>query len=159
MNRLVLTDDLLTGSAAIDAQHNQLFAWGNRLLFDLGESPEPDEFRRVMRFLFTYIEYHFMAEEDLMERTSHEGHLRHRESHAAFRAEIQAISRELVIKGQSRFLLARVHLLLSDWFPQHIRYWDGRLAAALRARNLEEGLRSAQALRADGVDVEEPEPI
>ena len=131
MLRLELTDDLLTGNTEIDRQHRELFAWGNRILFPESPQDESKAFRHGMRFLAGYVREHFAAEEAAMRSAMLPGFEKHRTEHRRFRAELRQLVVQAKAGGVDRTVQVRLHFLLNDWFVQHLRYWDKRLATAL----------------------------
>ncbi len=131
MQRLEISDDLLTGHPEIDKQHRELFEWGNRILFPDSPVDEARAFRHGMRFLAGYVREHFSAEESAMRTAMLPGLERHRAEHKRFREELRQLVRQAKTQGVDRSAQVRLHFLLSDWFVQHLRYWDKKLAAAL----------------------------
>ncbi len=132
MQRLELSDDLLTGHPEIDRQHRELFAWGNRILFPDNPAEESKVFRHGVRFLAQYVREHFAAEEGAMRSAMLPGFERHRAEHQRFRGELRKLVKDVKAQGVDHGAYARLHFLLGDWFVQHLRYWDARLAQALR---------------------------
>ena len=63
MHRFEFEPDLETGNVDIDSQHQTLFAMANEILFSRELEQSPQQFRRAMTFLFSYLEYHFASEE------------------------------------------------------------------------------------------------
>jgi hemerythrin len=139
LQRLELTDDLLTGNAEIDRQHGELYAWGNRILFPGDSQEESQAFRHGLRFLARYAREHFAAEEAAMRAATLPGLEQHQAQHRRFRDELEQLRAQARRDGSSRPLQLRLHFLLSDWFVQHLRYWDRKLATALQ----EEGQATA----------------
>lgn len=132
MMQLELTDDLLTGDPDIDRQHRELFNLGNRVLFPERGGEDPREPRHALRFLASYVREHFAAEEAVMRSALLPGLERHQAEHRRFRDELHALVTQAKASGVDRAVQVRLHFLLSDWFVQHLRYWDRRLAEALR---------------------------
>jgi hemerythrin len=129
---LELTDDLLTGNAEIDRQHRELFEQGNRMLFPTDARDEARAFRHGMRYLASYVREHFAAEESAMRKAMLPGLERHRAEHQRFRGELRQIVVDAKAGGVDRSMQVRLHFLLTDWFAQHLRYWDKQLAEGLR---------------------------
>ena len=128
----MISDDLLTGHAEIDRQHRELYEQGNRILFPENSRDESKAFRHGLRFLAGYVREHFAAEESAMRTAMLPGFERHRAEHRRFRAELRQVEFTAKAKGVDRAVQVRLHFLLSDWFAQHLRYWDKRLAEALQ---------------------------
>ncbi len=133
MLRLELTDDLLTGNAEIDRQHRDLYAWGDRILSPDSAADEARAFRHGLRFLAGYVREHFAAEEAAMRAVMLPGLEQHQAQHRRFRAELEQLRVQVRKDGSTRASQLRLHFLLSDWFAQHLRYWDRKLADGLQA--------------------------
>ncbi len=133
MQRLLLSDDLLTGIASVDEQHLQLFAWGNALLFP-EDQLAPLELSNGLAYLDAYVSFHFATEERAMERLGYPRAEAHRWQHTHFRREIRQLQERALSAGPSRALALQLHHLLYDWFAGHIRFSDTQLAAWARQR-------------------------
>jgi hemerythrin len=148
MQRLVLTDELLTGLAAVDEQHNQLFAWGNALIFPEGGSLDALELRNGLRFLAAYVDFHFATEEAAMQAEGYERIDAHRWQHRHFRREIEQLHTRNDQQGPSEALALQLHYLLYDWFIGHIEFSDGDYAAWREANAV---LSTVQPVTADAM--------
>lgn len=133
MQRLVLSDDLITGIAAVDEQHQQLFAWGNALLFPPGGEIAPTELSNGLKFLEAYVGFHFATEEQAMQRLGYPRAEAHRWQHRHFQREVRQLAERLRAEGSSRPLALQLHYLLYDWLAGHIRFSDTELAEWVRA--------------------------
>jgi hemerythrin len=132
MQRLVLSDDLLTGVSAVDEQHRQLFAWGNALLFPEGGDLDPIELNNGLSYLDAYVGFHFATEEQAMKVAEYPRADAHHWQHNHFRREIRLLRDRALADGPGRPLALQLHYLLEDWFAGHIRFSDAPLAAWLR---------------------------
>jgi hemerythrin len=132
MKALELSSDLLTGIDDIDRMHQSLFDQANRLLGMSDVRDEDRTERQLLEFLAGYIHYHFTAEETLMKNAGIDasGHI---QQHDRLRSEIQALSQSMNERGKlGPSARAQLYLLMDDWFCNHIRHWDVKLAQALR---------------------------
>lgn len=146
MKRLELTENLLTGVPDIDAHHRALFENGNKLLFpEVGKSDDRAP-REVLLFLSGYVHYHFAAEEAVM-RNAGLDPARHIEQHEYMREELaeirQAQARTGVLDEKMR---SRLYILLEEWFSNHIKYWDLKLAQELKIKLKEPSLPTVENL-------------
>ena len=154
MQRLVLSDDLLTGVEAVDDQHRELFSWGNALLFPDGLVAGDQDFANGLKYVAAYVGFHFATEEHAMHSFGYERADAHLYQHKHFRREIHRLVDQAFRDGASRALKHQLHYLLQDWFVGHIRYSDGQFAAWLRERPRLERVTPADemALRELGLD-------
>jgi hemerythrin len=134
MQRLEITDDLLTGITAVDDQHRELFRWGNALLFPEGGVLSRDELINGLRYLEAYVGFHFATEEQAMEQTAYPRSEAHHWQHTHFRREIRELADLAGFEGPSRALALKLHYLLYDWFVGHIRFSDEQFASWMQER-------------------------
>jgi hemerythrin-like metal-binding protein len=121
-----LTDDLLTGHADVDRQHRMLFALART--FAEAQAPDRELVIRSLRFLIGYVAFHFAAEEKAMEDSAYPRRDHHTRQHALLREQVEAI-RQGALAGESRQkVAARLHVLLTDFYMQHIRTVDRAFA-------------------------------
>ncbi len=156
MQRLVLSDDLMTGLEAVDEQHRQLFAWGNALLFPDDGELSPDELCNGLKYLDAYVSFHFATEEQAMEQLGFPRAEAHRWQHTHFRREIRELSERALVDGPSRPLALKLHYLLYDWFVGHIRFSDSEVAEWMRQRQVTREIQpvSQEAMQQLGLDHE-----
>ncbi len=126
--KVTLTDDLLVGVDLIDNQHRELFARGNRLLGVEELVPSKDDFLNALDFLADYVLFHFAAEETLMAQHSYGEREAHIRQHKQFRTEILDLRTRAEGGDETGKLRLKLHFLLSDWFVQHIKHVDTKMA-------------------------------
>lgn len=126
--KITLTDDLLVGVDLIDNQHRELFARGNRLLGAEELVPSKAEFLKALDFLSDYVWFHFAAEEALMAERSYGEMELHVRQHRHFRSEVLELRSRAEGGDETGQLRLRMHFLLTDWFFQHIKHSDTKLA-------------------------------
>lgn len=156
--RIELTSDLLTGFPTIDQQHRELVEWTNALQQERANGGRAANVREAIRFLAEYVEYHFAEEEAAMATTGYAEGPAHAKGHRWFTSQLKEMRRELVASQDAAKAALRLHFLMSDWFVQHIRQADRRLAAWLRESGHEvasEGLSVWEFIRRAGIDPRE----
>ena len=114
MDRLRLTEDLLTNISDIDRQHRELFAWGNLLLFPGSILNAKEDVAIAIVFLSRYARYHFLAEEQGMERFYYDRLEDHKKEHRKFRKGIKDLYKQAKKEGTTKDLSLKVHSLFSD---------------------------------------------
>jgi hemerythrin-like metal-binding protein len=135
MLRLEFPDDLLTGHDEVDRQHRMLFDAADRVL--AVKEATKDTVVPAIRFLLSYVHYHFRAEEALMDAIAHDRADHHRRQHAMLREAAERIKEAALAGEDLGKLAARLHVLMLDGYVFHIRNVDAPLAAAARDRGLE----------------------
>lgn len=120
-----------TGDEEIDRQHRTLLARIERLFQAIVVRQDPEEVHQSLCFLSEYVDEHFGAEEDLMERSHYPGMPGHKVIHADLRLRVAAL-----IEAQAKdpgAVSDEVVDFLSDWLLSHIDGQDRALASHLRA--------------------------
>jgi hemerythrin-like metal-binding protein len=148
MLRLEFPDDLLTGHAEVDRQHRMLFDAADRVL--AVKQATRDTVVPALRFLLSYVHYHFGAEEALMDAIAYDRAEHHKRQHKMLREAAEAVKEAALAGEDLARVAARLHVLFLDGYVFHIRHVDAPLAAAARDR----GLEGADALPPSGVLVQ-----
>lgn len=119
--------------AAIDDQHLQLFGWINRL-WDVYQTEDEAGLNAVLGFLVEYAEFHFSAEEALMDRAGYDWADAHKGLHREFRAKVA----EFEQRQASAFHSVTPELLeyLREWLVHHIAHEDRKLGAFLVSKGI-----------------------
>lgn len=125
------SDDLSTGIAVIDGQHQRIISYIN----DLGQARCPQGVAETLGELLDYTLSHFEFEEALMEEAGFDGLEEHKLTHDTFRARIEAFaSRHARGEDISDEILA----LLTQWLYNHIAEDDGSYAPYIRQQQASE---------------------
>ncbi len=130
----MLTPDLLTGIAEIDAQHRALFGQFNELIAACREKRGSEEVGRFLTFLTGYVHRHFDDEEREMQRISYSGLERHRGEHEKYRKKLADLKDRVSGGTVSNEVTEDALWLAAEWFVDHIRQVDMAMAAALRSQ-------------------------
>ena len=126
------SDDLRTGIAEIDAQHQALIGQFNELLDACAKQQGEQEIGRFLTFLTGYVHQHFEDEERVMAEASYTGLERHRFEHDKYRSKLAQLREDLDAKGSTQ-VTADALWVTAEWFLDHIRQVDMAMAAALRS--------------------------
>jgi hemerythrin-like metal-binding protein len=132
MHRFEIAPELGTGNKDIDGQLQTLFTMANEVLYSdkLGRSPE--QFRRAVTFLVSYLEYHFAAEELAMLERGYNSRRFHTAFHDHVRREARAIAASVGRKESTEETRSAIYFMLEDWVEYHVRDADRLLASFLR---------------------------
>jgi hemerythrin-like metal-binding protein len=131
MHRFEFNPELTTGNEDIDAQLQSLFAMANEVLFSSELDQSPQQFRRAVTFLFSYVEYHFASEELAMIEHSYDSRRFHAAFHDHVRRESRSIAAGLGRKVSLDETRSAIFFMLEDWVVYHVQESDRHLAAFL----------------------------
>jgi len=132
-------DDLNLGIGELDDQHQAFFLHMVGLRRALQEgSGGRDKLMKTLRYLDTFIDEHFTAEEQYMRRHNYPGILIHRAEHDVFAKTIAAFKQkamDLDARGEVlSFLAIEIEYRLEKWMTDHILKLDRKMADYLRER-------------------------
>ena len=128
----LFTKDLETGNALIDAEHKKLIEAINLLLEACSKGKGRDEISSTMFFLKSYTEKHFADEERLQRESRYPGFTEHKGYHEYFRKKIVELEARLKQEGPSIVLVGELNHALADWFLNHIKTQDKKVAAHIQ---------------------------
>lgn len=131
-----ILNDLNLGIGELDDQHQAFFLHMVGLRRALIEgSGGRDKLMKTLRFLDTFIDEHFRAEEGYMRRHNYPGILVHRAEHEAFAKAVAEFKKKALDLEQRNevlsFLAVEVTHRLEKWLEEHIRTLDRKMAAFL----------------------------
>jgi hemerythrin len=132
-------NDLNLGIGELDDQHQAFFMnmVGLRRALTEGLGGR-DKLMKTLRYLDTFIDEHFRAEEEFMRRHNYPGILVHRLDHEKFAktvAEFKKKALDLDARGEVlSFLALEIEHGLEKWLEDHIRKLDRKMADYLRER-------------------------
>ena len=132
-------NELNLGIAELDDQHRAFFLHmvDLRRALTAGVGAR-DKLMQTLRYLDTFIDKHFRAEEQYMRLHNYPGILLHRAEHEAFAknlADLQKKTQDLERRGEvTSFLAVEVEHRLEKWLTDHILKMDRKMADYLRDR-------------------------
>jgi hemerythrin len=114
-----------TGFRAIDDDHKMLFSIVNNLIAETkaGEANNPRQIESLLEALENYVDTHFTREEQFLEKFGYPDLDAHRDSHDAFRHQIDTISKGYKLAADS-VDLEKVCAFLVNWLSKHILVSD-----------------------------------
>lgn len=134
-----LSNDLNLGIGELDDQHQAFFMHvvGLRRALTEGRGGR-EKLMKTLRFLDTFVEDHFSAEEKYMRRFNYPGILVHKTEHQSFMrsvADFKKTALDLDARGEvTSFLTIDVMRRLEQWLTEHIRTIDRKMAEYLIKR-------------------------
>jgi hemerythrin-like metal-binding protein len=153
MHRFEISPGLGTGNKDIDGQLHTLFAMANEVLYSEELARSPEQFRRAVTFLMSYLEYHFAAEELAMLERGYSSRRFHTAFHDHVRREARTIVASVAHKQSIEENRSAIYFILEDWVEYHVRDADRVLASFLReqaAKGQTPGLPGIRPLKASG---------
>lgn len=133
MQKLSWTKDLEGGIRVIDKQHKGYFKIVNCLLdMTLNQQHSEKKMAESFKFLRIYIIDHFATEETLMTQFDYPFYADHKRRHMFFRKKLAELYESSLKTKSSRELLKQMQFFLVDWFLNHIKISDKKMASELK---------------------------
>lgn len=133
--KFVWTNDLATGYALIDQQHQQLISAINSLMEACEKGKGRAELEPTARFLQQYTARHFADEEALQQKFHYPDYPAHRQYHEAFKKTVAELSAQLQKEGPTILLVGKINSSIGGWLVNHIKREDVKVAAHIRAQS------------------------
>jgi len=130
---IVLSDDLITGNAEIDRQHQHLLDTANAIAI----TQDPDARAKVtvgLRLFIGHAEQHFGAEEQVMEMLGCPWAAHHIQAHQRLLEWLEQLEAALEQGKDPAAIQLGLHHGIQRRYLRHIRQADGRLARWLHKR-------------------------
>lgn len=128
------SQDLQTGTVSIDTQHKQWIDALNNLLTACSQGKGRDNIRNTLVFLQNYTSKHFADEEMLQQKYNYPAFAAHKRYHDAFKKVVQDIIAEYDKTGPTIVLIGKINSKLGDWFINHIKNEDKKMAAFIQSK-------------------------
>ena len=128
------SDELLTGSEAIDRQHRELFGHFEQFSSACEAGKGVEELLELLTFLDEYVRDHFRFEEALMERSAYPGLEIQREQHLKFMEELAELAGRVGLGLPARSVVIGMKGKMIRFLINHVRNLDGKLGEYLRER-------------------------
>jgi hemerythrin len=128
--------DFETEVGAVDEQHRKYFNLLNDYLKKSAEHASSSEqnfdLLEKFKFLFEYAEEHFAAEEVIMTEVGYPDHESHRAEHLYFLKHVDELYKQVKAEGFSPSIRIELNYYIIEWFVEHIRLTDKKLAQFLK---------------------------
>lgn len=115
-------ENLSVGVGEMDDQHQKWIAIINELHESLMEAKDVSSLEEIVKEMEEYTDYHFSAEEDMLEKAGYPDLGRHRRMHFGFRQEILRIKKDIL--GGEIVLQTQVMGIMKSWLMDHIQKAD-----------------------------------
>jgi len=128
----IWNDSLLIGVTLIDNQHRELINRMDQLMHACSLGKGGEEIEQTLRFVVSYIKEHFKDEEGLQTKHAYPEYAAHKKLHDGFVLRVIELVQEFQKLGTSTEFTGKVNKTLIEWFVQHIRTEDKKLALHLK---------------------------
>lgn len=108
----------------IDEQHKMLFQRMNDLSDAIDRHRGVDKIMETLDFLIDYTDFHFSAEEKIMEENDYPGMKEHKDQHALFKSVLDNLCEDFKEEGATTALADSLDTLLVNWLVNHIKTID-----------------------------------
>ena len=130
------TDDLITGNAMIDGQHQELIEKINDLVRACENGDGKIKALKTLNFLEEYTDFHFSQEEALQEEIGYPGIAQHKAKHQEFIKAVKELFEMLEEEeGPTDAFVAQVNKNVIEWFYNHIQGFDRSVAEYKNLKN------------------------
>ncbi|MBP9943294.1 MAG: hemerythrin family protein [Desulfomicrobium sp.] len=131
MNKKIVWDQSFeTNIPEIDAQHQRLVEIIGALADGIGCASMSD-LQTVLAQLKEYAQYHFQAEETIMEASGYADLEAHRDEHMAFVDQLQLFDLDIILASEG--LAWDMYHFLIGWLTNHILVVDKKFSTSLPA--------------------------
>jgi len=127
-------DSLLIGVKLIDEQHRELIRRMDKLVEACRRGEGQSEVGRTIKFVVSYVQEHFKAEEELQALYAYPDRVPHKKLHDHFIEETIKLMHELK-EGHGADFTEHVRKMLIGWFLMHINNEDKKLGAHIHAHS------------------------
>ncbi len=136
MSLIEWNDELVLGVAVIDGHHQHLVSLLNKAHDAFIWGLTPGELTATLQELTDYANYHFAAEEELMQAHHYSGLAAHQREHAAFRDRIATMGHNP--SGDSFPAYLELIEFLLEWLVTHIKTVDRQTVTAITTPSAKE---------------------
>ncbi len=133
MTNIEWDNNLSVGIELIDDQHKMLIQKLNDLSSAMEKTMGETETVKALDFMIDYTDFHFSAEEKLMDERDYPGLELQLKQHAEFKAMLQQLVEDFEEEGPTKELVSSVNVFLMNWLIKHIQGSDLKLGEFLNS--------------------------
>jgi hemerythrin len=137
MNKIEWDDSLSVNVELIDEQHKMLI----QRLADLSDAfrrgLEQNKVMQTLEFMIDYTDFHFSAEEKVMEENDYPGLEEQKQQHEEFRTTLDNIVEDYKEEGTTTAIATEINVFLLNWLIKHIKGSDTKLGKFLTEKGFE----------------------
>lgn len=137
MSEIKWDDSLSVNVDLIDEQHKMLI----QRLADLSDAfqrgLEQNKVMKTLEFMIDYTDFHFSAEEKVMEENSYPGLEEQKKQHEEFKKTLNNILEDYKEEGTTTAIATEINVFLLNWLVKHIKGTDSKLGNFLIEKGIE----------------------
>ncbi len=128
------SESLSVGVERIDSQHRELISRVNAFFVATKAEKGPEEVKKVLDFLSSYVVTHFAEEEALQVQYGYPDYQAHRKLHQDFVKEVASLRSELEKSGFTAAGCSLVGMTLVNWLVSHISMQDKSIGKYIKSK-------------------------
>ena len=136
MSKIEWDDSLSVNVVLIDEQHKMLI----QRLADLSDAfkrgLEQNKIMQTLEFMIDYTDFHFSAEEKVMEENDYPGLDEQKRQHEEFKVTLNNIVEDYKEEGTTTAIAESINVFLLNWLIKHIKGTDSKLGEFLTEKEL-----------------------
>lgn len=137
MNKIEWDDSLSVNVDLIDEQHKMLI----QKLADLSDAfikgLEQNKVMKTLEFMIDYTDFHFSAEEKVMQENGYPGLEEQKQQHEIFKSTLNNIVEDYKEEGTTKAIAKQINVFLVNWLIKHIKGSDAKLGNFLIEKGFE----------------------
>ena len=137
MNKIEWDDSLSVNVDLIDEQHKMLIQKLADLSDALRRGLEYNKIMQTLEFMIDYTDFHFSAEEKVMEENDYPGLEEQKKQHEVFRTTLNNIVEDYKEEGTTTAIAREINVFLLNWLIKHIKGSDTKLSNFLIEKGFE----------------------
>jgi hemerythrin len=136
MSKIEWDDSLSVNVDLIDEQHKMLI----QKLADLSDAfrrgLEQNKVMKTLEFMIDYTDFHFSAEEKVMDENNYPGLNEQKQQHEEFKTILNDIVEDYKEEGTTTEIATAINVFLLNWLTKHIKGSDSKLGEFLTEKGL-----------------------
>jgi len=137
MNKIEWDESLSVKVDLIDEQHKMLIQRLADLSDALRRGLEYNEVMKTLEFMIDYTDFHFSAEEKVMEENDYPGLEEQKQQHKEFSTTLDNIVEDYKEEGTTTAIAKEMNVFLHNWLIKHIKGSDAKLGKFLTEKGFE----------------------
>ena len=137
MHKIEWDDSMSVNVDLIDAQHKMLIQKLADLSAAFRRGLEQNKIMKTLDFMIDYTDFHFSAEEKVMEENDYPGLEEQKQQHEEFKLTLNNILEDYKEEGTTAEIATTINVFLLNWLIKHIMGSDSKLGNFLTQKGYE----------------------
>jgi len=137
MSKIEWDDSMSVNVDLIDAQHKMLIQKLADLSAAFRRGLEQNKIMKTLDFMIDYTDFHFSAEEKVMEENDYPRLKEQKQQHEKFRGTLNNILEDYKEEGTTAEIATTINVFLLNWLIKHIMGSDSKLGNFLTQKGYE----------------------